>query len=109
MQLELHVRRLYCSNATCQQQIFTERLPGVVAPYARRTDRLDAWVTLVGFALGGEAGTRLLRGLGLSASPTTLLNHIRATALPPVLPPRVVSVDDWSIRRGRTFGTILVD
>jgi hypothetical protein len=109
MRLELHTRRFYCPNALCQQQIFTERLPGVIAPYARRTERLDAWFTLVGFALGGEAGARLLRGLGLTASPTTVLRHLRASSLPPVLPPRVVSVDDWSIRRGRTFGTILVD
>jgi transposase len=109
MRLELHVRRYYCRNSACGQQIFTERLPGVVAPYARRTERLEAWFTLVGFALGGEAGARLLRDLGLAASPTTMLNHLRATALPPVPPPRVVSVDAWSFRRGRSFGTILVD
>jgi hypothetical protein len=56
MRLELHVRRVFCEGPDCPQGIFTERLPGVLAPYARRTDRLAGWFTAVGFALGGEAG-----------------------------------------------------
>src|SRR5579859_1089503 len=38
--LELHVRRFFCTTSECVRQIFTERLPTVVAPYARRTTRL---------------------------------------------------------------------
>jgi transposase len=63
MRLELHVRRLFCDTPDCPQAIFAERLPGVLAPYARRTDRLAAWFTAVGLALGGEAGARLLARL----------------------------------------------
>ena len=40
VRLELHVRRFFCQNKECIRQIFTERLPSVVAPYARRTLRL---------------------------------------------------------------------
>src|SRR5216683_8257693 len=40
VQLELHVRRFFCLNQECARRIFTERLPTVVAPYARRTTRL---------------------------------------------------------------------
>jgi transposase len=109
MRLELHVRRFFCDTPDCPQAIFAERLPGVLAPYARRTDRLAAWFTAVGFALGGEAGARLLASLGLTASPDTLLVCIRARPLPAVSAPRVLGVDDWSFRKGRTFGTILVD
>jgi hypothetical protein len=39
--LELHVRRFFCSHSECARQIFTERLPSVVEPYARRTTRLS--------------------------------------------------------------------
>jgi transposase len=109
MRLELHVRRFFCDTPDCPQAIFAERLPGVLAPYARRTDRLAAWFTAVGFALGGEAGARLLASLGLTASPDTLLVCIRALPLSSPSAPRVLGVDDWSFRKGRTFGTILVD
>jgi len=109
MRLELHVRRFFCDTPDCRRAIFTERLPGALAPYARRTDRLAAWFTAVGFALGGEAGARLLTSLGLTASPDTLLACIRALPLSSVSAPRVLGVDDWSFRKGRAFGTILVD
>src|SRR5690348_643166 len=73
VRLELHVRRFFCQNKACVRQIFTERLPEVVAPYARRTIRLGDLFTLIGFALGGEAGKRLVDGMGLETSPDTLL------------------------------------
>jgi transposase len=109
MRLDLHVRRFFCETAACRRRIFTERLPAVVAPYARRTVRLDAWFTVVGLALGGEAGARLLRTLGVLSSPDAVLVHIRSTPCPSLPCSRVIGVDDWSYRRGRSFGTIIVD
>ena len=108
--LRLHVRRFFCDEPTCPRVVFAERLPGLVAPHARHTDRLDAWLRAVGFALGGEAGTRLLRTLGLApASPDTLLRQVRRAPLPAMPVPRVVGVDDWCFLRGRRYGAILVD
>lgn len=83
--LQLHVRRFFCDRLGCPRRVFTERLPGLVAPHARRTERLNHWLRAVGFAVGGEAGARLLRLLGLVASPDTLVREIRRTPLP-VLP-----------------------
>lgn len=79
--LQLCARRFFCDHLGCTRRIFTERLPGVVAPYARRTVRLEEWLRAIGFALGGEAGARLVRALGLLASPDTLLRQIRRTPL----------------------------
>ena len=62
MNVRLHVRRFFRDAASCKRTIFTERLPGVVAHYARQTKRLDELFTHVSFALGGEAGARLLGG-----------------------------------------------
>src|SRR5262249_54455642 len=67
--LHLHVRRFFCDHLGCARRVFTERLPGLVAPHARRSERLNLWLRAVGFALGGEAGARLVRSLGLVASP----------------------------------------
>lgn len=37
--LELHVQRFFCDHAECPQQIFTERLQGVIVPSTRATLR----------------------------------------------------------------------
>src|SRR5215212_1007322 len=62
--VRLRVRRFFCDKKTCNRVMFAERLPGLAAHYARRTERLEDWFTHVSFALGGEAGSRLLRDLG---------------------------------------------
>jgi transposase len=45
----------------------------------------------------------------MPTSPDTLLRIIRAMPLPELDTPKVLGVDDWSFRKGRKFGTILVD
>jgi transposase len=107
--VHLRIRRFFCDQKDCERVIFTERLPGVVAHYARRTERLDELFTHVSFALGGEAGARLLGELGVEVSGDTLLEHIRRTNLGESRTPRIPSVDDFSFRRGHMWGTVLVD
>ena len=76
--LGVHVRKCFCATASCPRRIFTERLPTVVAPYARRTLRLEQWFMVVGFALGGAGGARVLPALGGAATPDVVLARLRA-------------------------------
>ena len=102
-------RRFTCRMPTCQRRIFTECLPDLMAPRARRTQRLQRRLEQTGFVLGSAPGVRYLRAQGLVVSVRTLLRIVRAAPPPTAGPVRVLGVDDWSQRKGQTFGSILVD
>ncbi len=107
--LRLRTRRWFCDNPGCARRIFTERLPTVAPPHAQRTPRLAVIVLVFGVAVGGAPGARLLADLGIAVSGDTLRRAVGAAALPDADTPRVLGVDDWSLKKGRTYGTILVD
>lgn len=109
VEIRLHARRFRCADPQCPRRIFTERLPETVQPKARRTVRLGESQLAIGFAVGGEPGSRLSDRLAMPVSGDTLLRMIRAAGFEPPEAPRVVGIDDWAWRKGQRYGTIICD
>src|SRR5438874_6576705 len=107
--LALTVRKFVCSTPTCPRQIFTERISDLVQSYARRTNRLREALVALGLATSAEVSERLAPALGMLVSASTLLRRLREVACPPPPSVRILGVDDWSWKKGQTYGTILVD
>jgi transposase len=100
----LRVRKFFCAHGRCPRHMFTERLWPLVAPWARRTQRLLHWL-----APGARAGGRLSPAWGVAVSRHTLLRLRRRLPLPAVATPQVRGVAEWAARERQTSGTVLID
>jgi transposase len=107
--LRLRVRRFFCDSTECVVRTFTEQPTGVATRHARRTRLSREMLASITVALAGRAGARLAAALGLSASWNTLLRLLRSLPEKPVGEVAAVGVDDFAIRKGQTYATILIN
>jgi transposase len=109
--LHIRVSRWRCGAPACTARVFADRLPGVADLRARRTCRANVVVRLIAYALGGRAGEQLTTRIGLPVSNDTLLRWVKkgASTTMAAAQAHTIGVDEWAKRKGRTYGTIVVD
>jgi transposase len=109
IRLQFTVKKFFCREPRCPRKIFTERLGDFIEVSSRLTKRLRAAVQDIGFATNGKEGERLSSKLAIPVSDVTLLWSLYLVPLPQVGQVEVIGIDDWSYRRGKRYGSIIVD
>jgi len=109
LRIHITVRKFFCLNSLCHRKIFAERLAPLAEPWAQMTLRLVATLQAIGLATGGRLGKRVTDRLGVETSRTTILRCIMALPTKSVGKVTQIGIDDFSFRRGKKFGTLIID
>ncbi|MFE9803500.1 transposase family protein [Streptomyces goshikiensis] len=106
--VRLRVRRFFCDQSQCRRRTYVEQVAGLTEPRLRASTAARSAMRAVAVELGGRPGQRLCAKLRIHGLRTALLGQLAAQPVP-TRAPRILGIDAFAFREGRTYGTVLVD
>ena len=107
--IRFHARKFFCGNLDCRRRTFAEQPGNEIFRYRRRTRRCEVAVHRQGLCVSSIQASALLKGMGIAVSKSTVLRDLHRMRMPIGCDVRRIGIDDWAFRKGKDFGSVIVD
>jgi Transposase and inactivated derivatives len=106
--LSLVTRRFFCTNIECKRKIFFEEFTGFISRYKRLTERLSKYLINISLTQSSNQAYRVINKL-IPVSASSILRIAKKHTDPIKYDAEYIGIDDFSFKKGITFGTIICD
>ena len=105
----LKVRKFRCRNTHCAQTVFSEQHPRLTQRYSRLTSRATDYLQQLLIEVSSRKGEYLSSLLLIKRSSSTCLRIVKSIEIPNYKELTTIGIDDWAYRKGKSYGTIIVN
>ena len=108
--LKVTAYRYKCTNEKCGQKVFAEDLEGFAGWNRRKTARLEEFIVILALQTSCEGCSQVSRQIGIRVSRDSVISIVKKHFKKhDTVCGDIIGVDDWSYRRGASYGTIICD
>ena len=105
----LKVRKFRCRNIQCTQTVFSEQHPPLTQKYSRLTSRATHYLQKLLVEVSSRKGEYLSSLFSIKRSSSTCLRIVKSIEIPACKDLTTIGIDDWAYRKGKSYGTIIVN
>lgn len=109
--LNIYTRDYECDNPECSSITVTETIDGFINSYSRMTQRLINLISQMAIETSCTSAARILKMMNVKTSRDTVIRTLirEYDKLSVPTAGHYIGVDDFSYKKGQTYGTIIVD